>query len=163
MTNVVIIRGRLCADPDFRQTQNGKAVCSFRLAVERNQKAENGQKQVDFIPCVCWNQLAEFVSRYFRKGSMAIVEGRLQNADYTDNNGVKHYAMEACAHSVDFGESKKAADASQNAAQGNFNENPQNYQSNTQNAYSVPSAAHYNNGYGEQAPPQDYGQPQRRW
>ena len=127
MTNVVIIRGRLCADPDFRQTQNGKAVCSFRLAVERNQKAENGQKQVDFIPCVCWNQLAEFVSRYFRKGSMAIVEGRLQNADYTDNNGVKHYAMEACAHSVDFGESKKAADASQNAAQGNFNGNPQNY------------------------------------
>lgn len=126
MTNVVIIRGRLCADPDFRQTQNGKAVCSFRLAVERNQKAENRQKQVDFIPCVCWNQLAEFVSRYFRKGSMAIVEGRLQNADYTDNNGVKHYAMEACAHSVDFGESKKAADASQNAAQGNFNGNPQN-------------------------------------
>lgn len=67
MTNVVTMRGRLCADPDFRQTQNGKAVCSFRLAVERNQKAENGQKQADFISCVCWNQLAEFVSRYFRK------------------------------------------------------------------------------------------------
>lgn len=162
MTNIVILRGRLCADPDFRQTQNGKAVCRFRLAVERNQKAENGQKQADFISCVCWNQLAEFVSRYFRKGSMAIVEGRLQNADYTDNNGVKHYAMEIYAHSVDFGESKQPPETSQNAAQGNFNGNPQNYPSNTQNAYSVPPDAYYN-GYGEQAPPQDYGQQQRRW
>lgn len=96
------------------------------------------------------------------EGSMAIVEGRLQNADYTDSNGVKHYAMEIYAHSVDFGESKQAPETSQNAAQGNYNGNPQNYPSNTQNAYSVPPDAYYN-GYGEQAPPQDYGQQQRRW
>ncbi len=129
MINKVILMGRLCADPEFRQTQSGIAVCRFRIAANRQYKQGIEQK-ADFISVVCWRQQAEFVSRYFRKGAMIIVEGRLQNADYTDNNGVKHYSMEVQAENISFGETRKAADASQNATQGNIN----NYQSNAQNA-----------------------------
>ena len=138
--------GRLCADPELRTTQSGIAVCRFRIAVNR-QYNKGSEQKADFISVVCWRQQAEFVSRYFRKGSMIIVEGRLQNADYTDVNGVKHYSMEVQADNVSFGESKKAADTSQNAAQGNHNGNPQNYPPTTQNAYSTPQAADpVNNG-----------------
>lgn len=146
--NRVILMGRLCADPDFRQTQNGVAMCRIRVAVDRGYTSKStGERQADFINVICWRQQAEFVSRYFRKGSMIIVEGRLQNADYTDANGVKHYSMEVQADNVSFGESKKAADTSQNAAQGNHNGNPQNYPPTTQNAYSTPQAADpVNNG-----------------
>lgn len=118
MLNKVILMGRLTADPDFRQTQNGTSMCRFRLAIDRNYSKSSGtdenttQKQTDFIPVVCWRNTAEFVSRYFHKGSMAIVEGRLENDDYTDQNGVKHYSMQVTAQQVSFGESKKAADAS---------------------------------------------------
>lgn len=133
MINKVILMGRLCADPELRQTQSGIAVCRFRIAVNRQCK-QGGEQKADFISVVCWRQSAEFVNRYFKKGSMVIVEGRLQNADYTDNNGVKHYAMEVQAESVSFGETRKAAESQQNATQGNMNGNPQNYQSNAQNA-----------------------------
>lgn len=140
MLNKVILMGRLCADPELRQTQSGIAVCRFRIAVNRQYKQGNEQK-ADFIQVLVWRQSAEFVNRYFRKGSMIIVEGRLQNADYTDNNGVKHYAMEVQAENISFGETRKAAESQQNAAQSNHNSNPQNYQSNAQNAYSTPQAA----------------------
>lgn len=133
MINKVILMGRLCADPEFRQTQSGIAVCRFRIAVNRQHKQGSEQK-ADFISVVCWRQQAEFVSRYFRKGAMIIVEGRLQNADYTDANGVKHYSMEVQADNVSFGETRKAAESQQNATQGNHNRNPLNYQSNAQNA-----------------------------
>ena len=146
MLNKVILMGRLCADPELRTTQSGIAVCRFRIAVNR-QYNKGSEQKADFINVICWRQQAEFVSRYFRKGSMIIVEGRLQNADYTDANGVKHYSMEVQADNVSFGESKKAADTSQNAAQGNHNGNPQNYPPTTQNAYSTPQAADpVNNG-----------------
>lgn len=133
MINKVILMGRLCADPEFRQTQSGIAVCRFRIAVNRQYKQGSEQK-ADFISVVCWRQSAEFVSRYFRRGAMIILEGRLQNADYMDANGVKHYSMEVQADNVSFGETRKAAESQQNATQGNYNGNPQNYQSNTQNA-----------------------------
>ena len=84
---------------------------------------------------------AEFVSRYFRKGSMIIVEGKLQNADYTDSNGVKHYAMDVQADNVTFGESKNA----QNATQSDYNSQPQNYQPTPQTAYSEPQTQPYSN------------------
>lgn len=146
MLNKVILMGRLCADPELRQTQSGIAVCRFRIAVNRQYKQGSEQK-ADFIQVLVWRQSAEFVSRYFRKGSMIIVEGRLQNADYTDNNGVKHYAMEVQAESISFGETRKAAESQQNATQGNYNGNPQNYQPTTQNAYNTPqAAAPVNNG-----------------
>lgn len=115
MLNKVILMGRLCADPDFRQTQSGVAVCRIRVAVDRGFTSQTtGERQADFISVVCWRQSAEFVSRYFHKGSMIIVEGRLQNADYTDANGVKHYAMEVQASNVTFGETKSAAQANGN-------------------------------------------------
>lgn len=105
MLNKVILMGRLCADPDFRQTQSGIAVCRIRVAIDRPYTSKStGERQADFINVVCWRQQAEFVSRYFHKGSMIIVEGRLQNADYTDGNGVKHYSMDVQADNVTFGE-----------------------------------------------------------
>lgn len=108
MLNKIILMGRLCADPDFKQTQSGVCVCRFRIAVDRRYSSADGGKQTDFISIVCWRKTAEFVNRYFHKGSMAIVEGSLQNADYTDNNGTKHYAMEVNADNVQFGESRAA-------------------------------------------------------
>ena len=140
MINKVILMGRLCADPELRNTQSGIAVCRFRIAVNR-QYSKNSEKKADFINIVSWRQQAEFVSRYFRKGSMIIVEGKLQNADYTDNNGVKHYAMDVQADNVTFGETK----SSQNATQSDYNSQPQNYQPTSQTAYSEPQTPSYSN------------------
>lgn len=110
MLNKVILMGRLCADPDFRQTTNGTPVCRIRVAVDRRfSNRQTGERETDFINVTCWRQSAEFVSRYFHKGSMVIVEGSLRNNDYTDQNGVKHYSMEVQADNVSFGESKRAA------------------------------------------------------
>lgn len=109
MLNKVILMGRLCADPDFRQTQNGTSVCRIRVAVDRRfTNRQTGEREADFISVSCWRQSAEFVNRYFRKGSMVIVEGSLRNNDYTDQNGVKHYGMEVAADNVSFGETKRA-------------------------------------------------------
>ena len=105
MLNRVILMGRLCADPDFRQTQSGVAMCRIRVAVDRGYTSKStGERQADFV------------SRYFRKGSMIIVEGKLQNSDYTDANGVKHYSMEVQADTVSFGETRAAAQANGNYA-----------------------------------------------
>lgn len=120
MINKVILMGRLCADPELRNTQSGIAVCRFRIAVNRQYSKSSDQK-ADFINIVSWRQQAEFVNRYFHRGSMIIVEGKLQNADYTDSNGVKHYAMDVQADNVTFGESK----AAQNATQSDDNSQPQ--------------------------------------
>ena len=117
MFNKVILMGRLVADPELRQTPSNISVCRFRIAVDRGFQSNNGERQADFISIVAWRQSAEFVSKYFSKGKMIIVEGSLRNADYTDANGVKHYAMEVQADKVSFGESKAA---SQNAPSGNF-------------------------------------------
>ena len=103
--NKVIIIGRLCADPDFRQTTSGILVCRIRIAVNRP-KQKDKEQQADFIGCTAWRQTAEFISRYFSKGSKIIVEGSLRNNDYTDNNGVKHYSMDVLIENVEFGESK---------------------------------------------------------
>ncbi len=113
MLNKVILMGRLCADPDFRQTQTGTAVCRIRVAVDRGfTNKQTGERETDFINVTCWRQTAEFVSRYFHKGSMVIVEGSLRNSNYTDQNGVKHYSMDVQADNVSFGESKRAAQES---------------------------------------------------
>lgn len=140
MINKVILMGRLCADPELRNTQSGIAVCRFRIAVNR-QYSKNSDQKADFINIVSWRQQAEFVNRYFHRGSMIIVEGKLQNADYTDSNGVKHYAMDVQADNVTFGESKTA----QNAVQSDYNSQPQNYQPAPQTAYSEPQAPSYSN------------------
>lgn len=105
MFNKCIFMGRLCADPEFRQTQSGIPVCRFRIAVNRP-KSKDGNQEADFISCTAWRATAEFVSRYFFKGSMILIEGQLRNNDYTDQNGTKHYAMDVLTEQVSFCGSK---------------------------------------------------------
>ncbi len=105
MLNKIILMGRLVADPELKQTTNNIAVCRFRVAVDRPY-VKDRERQADFISVTCWRHTAEFVSRYFSKGKMIIVEGSLRNNDYTDKDGVKHYAMEVQADNVSFGEAK---------------------------------------------------------
>lgn len=110
MINKVILMGRLTADPELRQTTSGISMCRFSIAIDRGYKPKDGgERQTDFINVVSWRQQAEFVSRYFSKGRMIIVEGSLRNNNYTDQNGVKHYSMDVQADNVSFGESKAAA------------------------------------------------------
>lgn len=145
--------GRLCADPEFRQTQSQIPVCRFRIAIDRP-KTKEGQKESDFINCVAWRSSAEFISRYFSKGSMIIVEGQMRNNDYTDNNGVKHYSYEVLCDNVSFGESKKAAEVAappQQYQNQGYPEQPQGY---PPQYGAAPPQQQYQQQY--QAPPQ-YG------
>lgn len=103
MLNHVVLMGRLTGNPEARFTQNNKQVTTFRLAVERDFDREH---KADFIGCAAWNQTAEFVSKYFAKGSMAVVSGRLQIREWTDRNGNKRAEPEIVAENVYFGESK---------------------------------------------------------
>ena len=112
MLNRAILMGRLVADPELRQTQSGVSVCSFRIAVDRRFTSNNGERQADFIDIVAWRQAAEFVSRYFSKGKMIIVEGSIQTRSYEDKHGNKRTAVEVVADGVQFGESKNASQAS---------------------------------------------------
>ena len=109
--NKVILIGRLVADPEYRQTQSGIPVCRFRIAVNRP-KRKDAEQEADFIGCTAWRTTAEFISRYFAKGTKIVVEGQLRNNDYTDNNGVKHYGMDVLVDGVEFGESKQASSGS---------------------------------------------------
>ena len=106
MLNVVAIMGRLVADPELRTTPQGTNVCSFRIACDRNFARQGEQRQADFIDIVAWRSQAEFVSKYFTKGRMAVVEGRLQIRDWTDKEGGKRRSAEVIADNVYFGDSK---------------------------------------------------------
>ena len=106
MLNTVIIMGRLTRDPEKRTTQSGVSVASFTLAVDRDYSGSE-EKQTDFIDCTAWRHSAEFVSKYFSKGSMAIVKGRLQIDNYTDNDGNKRKSAKVVADNIYFGDSKK--------------------------------------------------------
>ena len=107
MLNRIVIMGRLVKDPELRRTQSGVAVTSFRIAVDRDFKNQDGSKQADFFDVVAWRATAEFVSKYFTKGRMAVVEGRLQSRDWTDKEGGKRIAIEIVADNVYFGDSKR--------------------------------------------------------
>ena len=107
MLNRIVIMGRLARDPELRRTQSGIAVTSFRIACDRDFKSQNGEKGTDWIDVVAWRQTAEFVSKYFTKGRLAIVEGRLQSRDWTDKDGNKRTAIEVVADNVYFGDSKR--------------------------------------------------------
>ena len=103
MLNRIIIMGRLARDPELRHTQAGVAVASFRLAVDRDFKDKaTGERATDWIDVVAWRQTGEFVSRYFTKGRMAVVEGRLQMRDWTDKEGNKRTSAEVVADNVYF-------------------------------------------------------------
>ena len=113
MLNRIILMGRLTRDPELRHTQSGTAVASFSLAVDRDFKDKaTGEKATDFIDVVAWRQTGEFVSRYFTKGRLAVVEGRLQIRDWTDRDGTKRRSAEVVADNVYFGDSKRDAEAS---------------------------------------------------
>lgn len=116
MLNKIFLQGRLVADPELRHTPNGVAIASFRLAVDRDFKdRETGEKKADFINVVAWRQTGEFVSRFFNKGRMAIVEGRLQIRDYTDRDGNRRTIAEVVADNVYFGDSRKDGDGGYSA------------------------------------------------
>ena len=104
--NKVILMGRLARDPEIRTTPNGVSVCTFSLAVSRRFKNANGEYDADFISCVAWRQTADFVSKYFRKGSMIAVQGSLQSRSFEDKNGNKRVAYEIIADQVSFCGSK---------------------------------------------------------
>ena len=129
--NKVILMGRLTADPEQKQTQNGTAVTSFSLAVDR--KYNKGEdKQTDFISVVAWKQTAEFICKYFKKGSAILLCGELQTRSWTDNQGNKRYATEVIANEVSFCEAKNTSEGNsapkaQSGSQGSYGYMPQAY------------------------------------
>lgn len=115
MLNHIVLMGRLVSDPELRRTGSGIAVASFRLAIDRDFGPKDGsERETDFIDIVAWRNTAEFVSRFFTKGRMAVVSGRLQMRNWTDKEGNKRTTAEVVADNVYFGDSKK--DASYQAA-----------------------------------------------
>ena len=106
MLNRIILMGRLTHDPELRKTQSGVSVCSFSIGVDRDYKAQNGEKETDFFDIVTWRATADFVSKFFTKGRMAVVEGRLQNRDWVDKDKNKRRSAEVIADNVYFGDSR---------------------------------------------------------
>ena len=136
MLNHITIMGRLTRDPELRRTGSGIAVASFTVAVDRDfGKNENGEKETDFIDCVAWRQTGEFVSKYFTKGSMIVVSGRLQIRGWTDKDGNKRRTAEVVADNCYFGESKR----SEGNSYGGNSYGGNNYGGNT---YSAPAPSY---------------------
>ena len=118
MLNVVAIMGRLARDPELRQTTTGKNVASFRIACDRGRRDANGQSQADWLDVVAWDRTAEFVCKYFQKGSLIAIDGRLQTRQYQDKNGQNRTAVEIVAQNASFcGGKESISPAPQNAAQ----------------------------------------------
>lgn len=108
MLNHTCLAGRLTADPELRKTPSNVSVATFTLAVDRDFKKDGGERETDFIPVVAWRNAAEFVNKYFAKGRMAIVSGRLQIRGYTDKDGNKRKIAEVIADNIYFGDTKKS-------------------------------------------------------
>lgn len=138
--NKAIIMGRITHDLEIRQTQSGTAVLQFTVAVDRNYSKDGGEKQTDFINCVAWRQTAEFIGRYFGKGRMIAIDGRLQTRTYEDKNGTKHYITELIVENTNFtGEPKQ---------DGNNNGFNQNNGGGFANQYQqTPQQTQQNNGF----------------
>ena len=140
MLNHIVVMGRLTRDPELRRTGSGIAVTSFTVAVDRDfSNKESGERETDFIDCVAWRSTGEFVAKYFQKGSMAVVSGRLQMRSWTDKDGNKRRTAEIVADNVYFGSSKR--DESSNS--GSYNGN---------SGYSAPSG-----NYGGYSAPNNSG------
>ncbi|MCQ2443148.1 MAG: single-stranded DNA-binding protein [Oscillospiraceae bacterium] len=170
MLNKAILQGRLVADPELRHTQSGTAVATFRIACDRDYKSKDPNAQnADFINIVAWRNTAEFISRYFTKGSMILIDGRIQTRDYTDNNGQRRYVTEVVADNVNFAGSKResgGASASGYGQQNNYGGNAGGYgsyggynannQAPAQPSYAAP-AAYAPTGLG-QAPANEFAE-----
>jgi len=109
MLNKAILVGRLCTEPELRQTTNGVQVCTFRLAVQRAYAPRGGERQTDFLSIVAWRSQAEFITRYFHKGNMIGIDGHIETRSYTDRNNQQRTAFEIIAENVSFVESKAAS------------------------------------------------------
>ena len=142
MLNHITIMGRLTREPELRRTGSGIAVASFTLAVDRDfSPKDGGERETDFIDCVAWRQTGEFVSKYFTKGSMAVVSGRLQIRGWTDKDGNKRRSAEVVADNVYFGESKRSSDSG-NAYGGNaYGGNPYGQSAGAFGGYAAPASA----------------------
>lgn len=140
MLNVTILMGRLTKDPEIRRTDSGKSVASFSVAVDRDYAPKGQEKETDFLDCVAWEGTADFLGKYFKKGSMVALQGRLQKRSWTDKEGNKRWTTEVVANQVWFGESKKSQEGNDTA----------------QGQYGHPGASGGPAGY-QQAAPQGYG------
>ena len=149
MLNHIVIMGRLARDPELRRTGSGIAVTSFTLAVDRDfAPKDGGERETDWIDCVAWRQTGEFVSKYFTKGRMAVVSGRLQIRTWTDKDGNKRRSAEVVADNVYFGDSKR--DDHAGSAYGGYSAPAQNY-GGSNSGYSAPAPAGSYGSYGAPA------------
>ena len=143
MLNHITIMGRLTRDPELRRTGSGTAVASFTLAVDRDfGKNENGERETDFIDCVAWRQTGEFVSKYFTKGRMAVVSGRLEIRGWTDKDGNKRRSAEVVADNVYFGDSRRDGEGA-----------PASFGGNSYGSYGAAPAAPAYGGYSAPSAP----------
>lgn len=131
--NKVILMGRLTRDPETRTTTGGTSVCSFSIAVDRSYVKQGEERQADFFNCVAWSKTGEFVSKYFTKGNKILIEGELQNNNYEDNNGVKHYTVNVNVGKIYFVESKN------DGSGGGNNTNTSKQPENTEGFYPLPN------------------------
>ena len=153
MLNHITIMGRLTRDPELRRTGSGIAVASFTVAVDRDFGGrDGGERETDFIDCVAWRQTGEFVSKYFTKGSMAVVSGRLQIRSWTDKDGNKRRTAEVVADNVYFGESKRNSEG--NSSYGGNAYGGNNYGGNSYGGYNnAPAPAPSYGGYNAPSTP----------
>ena len=141
MLNHIVIMGRLVRDPELRRTGSGIAVASFRVAVDRDfAPKDGGERKADFIDCVAWRQTGEFISKYFTKGRMIVVDGRLEMRDWTDKDGNKRTSAEIVVANAYFGDSKRDGDG------GSFGGN--SYGGNNYGGNSYGGISYGNNNYG---------------
>jgi single-strand DNA-binding protein len=141
MLNHIVIMGRLVRDPELRRTGSGIAVASFRVAVDRDfAPKDGGERKADFIDCVAWRQTGEFISKYFTKGRMIVVDGRLEMRDWTDKDGNKRTSAEIVVANAYFGDSKRDGDS------GSFGGN--SYGGNNYGGNSYGGNSYGNNNYG---------------
>ena len=154
MLNHITIMGRLTRDPELRYTQSQTPVASFTLAVDRDFGGrDGGEKQTDFIDCVAWRQTAEFVSKYFTKGRMAVVSGRLQIRDWTDREGGKRRSAEVVVDNVYFGDSRRdnndSGNYGGNSYGSNYGDSSRSYSAPASSAPSANTFAELDDGDGE--------------
>lgn len=138
MLNVVAIMGRLVADPELRTTTQGTNVCTFRIACERSYTPKGQQRQADFVDIVAWGKTAEFICKFFQKGSMIAIDGSIQTRQYQDKQGNKRTAVEVLANNISFA-GAKAADK---PAARDFDQQTQNYTHEAKSAQSAPHPAY---------------------
>ena len=157
MLNHIVIMGRLVRDPELRRTGSGVAVTSFTLAVDRDfGKNENGERETDFIDCVAWRQTGEFVSKYFTKGSMIVVSGRLQIRGWTDKDGNKRRTAEVVADNVYFGESKRSSEGGSSYNGNSYGSNSNYGGNNYGGGYNAPTPSYGGYNAPASAPASDF-------